>query len=99
MYTNLKQETQDNIKYICDKLYPIYKNCYKNTFKEVLEYLEFSFILSMSGFSNTLEISQSLEIYNKFKKNFKENYNNDDNITLQIQKALEKLILKNYQNL
>lgn len=94
MYTNLKQETQDNIKYICDKLYPIYKNCYKNTFKEALEYLEFSFILSMSGFSNTLEISQSLEVYNKFKKNFKENYNNDDNITLQIQKALEKIDFK-----
>ena len=94
MYVNLKVETQDNIKYICDKLYPIYKNCYKNTFKEALEYLEFSFILSMSGFSNTLEISQSLEVYNKFKKNFKENYNNDDNITLQIQKALEKIDFK-----
>ena len=48
----------------------------------------------MSGFSNTLEISQSLEVYNKFKKNFKENYNNDDNITLQIQKALEKIDFK-----
>lgn len=94
MYENLKVETQDNIKYICDKLYPIYKNCYKNTFKEVLEYSEFSFILSMSGFSSSFEISQSLEFYNKFKKNFKDNNNNDDDITLQIQKTLEKMDFK-----
>lgn len=101
MYTNLIKETNADYQYICSKLFPIYKACYKNISNEELTEIEFSTIIYIDAYNKVFNEICKECLKNSlvdFKENLLNSINSDENINNSIVKNLHNINIEEFNN-